>query len=188
MKPATKRLLSEAEKYLFICIGLAVFAFGWTFFLIPHQITGGGISGISAIIYFACDKIPVSVSALVLNLILIGIAWKILGRRFCIDTLICSVLLSLLLHEVHSKDSCGVSTSTEGCHLDNVACLYRIVERDTDVVSAVVKALHLGLFRLVRRHEHKRNDGAILLLKGELELKARHARHPKIRQRSEAHV
>lgn len=97
MNPATKRFLSEAEKYLFICIGLAVFAFGWTFFLIPHQITGGGISGISAIIYFACDKIPVSVSALVLNLILIGIAWKILGRRFCIDTLICSVLLSLLL-------------------------------------------------------------------------------------------
>ena len=96
MKPATKRFLSEANTYLLIFIGLAIFAFGWTFFLIPHQITGGGISGISAIIYFAC-KIPVSASALVLNLILIGIAWKILGRRFCIDTLICSVLLSLLL-------------------------------------------------------------------------------------------
>ncbi|MCQ2263883.1 MAG: YitT family protein [Bacteroidales bacterium] len=97
MKPSTKRIFQEIEKYFFICLGLAIFAFGWTAFLIPQQITGGGISGISAIIYFACDKIPVAVSSLVLNLILVAIAWRILGRRFCIDTLICSVILSLML-------------------------------------------------------------------------------------------
>ncbi|MCR5115773.1 MAG: YitT family protein [Bacteroidales bacterium] len=97
MTSTTKRIFAEVEKYFFICIGLAIFAFGWTAFLIPNQITGGGISGISAIIYFAYDKIPVSVSALILNLILIAIAWRILGRRFCIDTLVCSVILSLML-------------------------------------------------------------------------------------------
>lgn len=97
MKPITKKILAEAEKYLFICIGLAIFSFGWTAFLIPNQITGGGISGIAAVTFFAIPAIPVSVTTLVLNLILIGIAWKILGRRFCIDTLICSVILSLML-------------------------------------------------------------------------------------------
>lgn len=96
MKPTTKKVFSEIEKYFFICLGLAIFSFGWTAFLIPNQITGGGISGISAIIYFATG-IPVAASSLVLNLILVAIAWKILGRRFCIDTLICSVILSLML-------------------------------------------------------------------------------------------
>lgn len=96
MNPTTKRVFNEIEKYFFICLGLAIFSFGWTAFLIPNQITGGGISGISAIIYFATG-IPVAASSLVLNLILVAIAWKILGRRFCIDTLICSVILSLML-------------------------------------------------------------------------------------------
>lgn len=96
MKPTTKKVFSEIEKYFFICLGLAIFSFGWTAFLIPNQITGGGISGISAIIFFATG-IPVAASSLVLNLILVAIAWKILGRRFCIDTLICSVILSLML-------------------------------------------------------------------------------------------
>lgn len=96
MSPTAKKVWNEVEKYFFICLGLAIFSFGWTAFLIPNQITGGGISGISAIIYFA-TKIPVAASSLVLNLILVAIAWKILGRRFCIDTLICSVILSLML-------------------------------------------------------------------------------------------
>ena len=92
-----KKVFSEIQHYFFITLGLAIFAFGWTAFLLPHHVTGGGISGIAAIIYFATDTIPVGPTTLVLNLILVSIAWKVLGRRFCIDTLLCSFILSAFM-------------------------------------------------------------------------------------------
>ena len=97
MNIATKKIVNEIQKYFFICLGLAIFTFGWTAFLLPNSITGGGISGVAAIVYFACNKIPVALTSLVLNLLLVTVAWKILGRRFCIDTLICSIILAFMM-------------------------------------------------------------------------------------------
>lgn len=91
-----KDVLKEVRNFVFITIGLALFAFGWTAFMIPHELTGGGVSGIGAILYFAL-KIPVGISTLVLNLILVAIAWKVLGRKFCVNTIICSVILSTFM-------------------------------------------------------------------------------------------
>ena len=88
-----KDVLKEVRNFVFITIGLALFAFGWTAFMIPHELTGGGVSGIGAILYFAL-KIPVGISTLVLNLILVAAAWRVLGKKFCINTIICSVILS----------------------------------------------------------------------------------------------
>lgn len=90
------KLFNEVRSYFFICLGLAVVAFGWTAFLIPQQMTGGGVSGIGAVLYFA-TKIPIGVSTLALNLILIAISWKILGRKFVVHTIICTTLLSAFL-------------------------------------------------------------------------------------------
>ncbi|MBP1673631.1 MAG: hypothetical protein H6Q25_1446 [Bacteroidetes bacterium] len=89
-----KTLILEIRNYLMICVGLAIFAVGWTAFLIPEKITGGGVSGIAAILYFATGTIPVGVTTLVINCILLAIAWKILGTRFCINTLFCTIVLS----------------------------------------------------------------------------------------------
>lgn len=93
---SAKQVFKVIQNYFLICIGLAIFAFGWTAFLLPSQITGAGISGIAAIIYFATG-LPVAVSTFSLNLILVAIAWKILGRRFCIDTIACTIIMSVFM-------------------------------------------------------------------------------------------
>src|SRR5574344_277025 len=95
MRP--KELLKEIKNYFFICVGLAIFSFGWTAFLIPSEITGGGSSGIAAILYFATGTIPVGISTFVFNIFLVAIAWKVLGRKFCINTMICTVILSVFM-------------------------------------------------------------------------------------------
>lgn len=92
-----KDFLTELRNFVFITIGLAIFAFGWTAFMIPHELTGGGVSGIGAILYFAL-KIPVGITTLVLNLILVAAAWKVLGRKFCVNTIVCSVILSVFMN------------------------------------------------------------------------------------------
>jgi uncharacterized membrane-anchored protein YitT (DUF2179 family) len=92
-----KNILTTTKNWVFIIVGLAIFAFGWTAFLIPMKLTGGGVSGIAAIIFFATNTIPIGLTTWVINLILIAIAWKILGPKFCINTLISTTILSLFL-------------------------------------------------------------------------------------------
>ncbi len=93
MKPFAS-FLDILKNYLVITVGLAVFAFGWSAFLLPSELTGGGVSGIASLIYFADHRIPVALSTLVLNGIFIAVAWKILGTRFCITTGICTGIVS----------------------------------------------------------------------------------------------
>lgn len=92
-----KKIFNFIEKYFFITLGLALFAFGWTAFLIPNQVTGGGINGIASIIYFANPSVSVGVWVFLMNIVLVAIAWKILGKRFCIDTIVCTVIMSLFM-------------------------------------------------------------------------------------------
>lgn len=89
-----KQVLKETKNYLFITIGLAIFVFGWSAFMTPYEVTGGGVAGIAAILYFA-TKIPIGITTFVLNAVLIGIAWKILGTKFCINSIICTAIMSV---------------------------------------------------------------------------------------------
>ena len=57
---------ADIKPYLTITFGLFLFAIGWTGFLIPSEIVGGGLSGLASIIYFVL-KIPVAVSYSILN-------------------------------------------------------------------------------------------------------------------------
>ncbi len=94
IKITRKDILREIKNYVFIIIGLAIFAFGWAAFLLPYGVAGGGVAGAAAIIYFVNNSIPVGVSTFIMNAILIAVAWKILGPKFCINSLICTFILS----------------------------------------------------------------------------------------------
>lgn len=85
---------SLIKDYIIITIGLLSFVLGWVLFLIPAEITGGGVSGISAVVYFA-TKIPVSVTFLAINAILVLIAIKILGASFGVKTIYSILVLTL---------------------------------------------------------------------------------------------
>ncbi|NLE63109.1 MAG: YitT family protein [Bacteroidales bacterium] len=94
-KRFTKEMIfNEIKNYFFIFLGLFIFSFAWSAFLIPHQLTGGGISGMSAILYFATG-FPIGITVLIGNIILVLISIKILGKEFALRTIICSVMLSI---------------------------------------------------------------------------------------------
>ena len=89
-----KKVLQETKNYFFIFLGLAMFTFGWSAFLTPYEVSGGGVAGADSILYFA-TKIPIGLTTFALNAILIAIAWKILGTKFCVNSLICTVVMSV---------------------------------------------------------------------------------------------
>ena len=46
-------ILNEVKDYLFIALGLFIYTIAFTVFLMPYQIVAGGVTGLSAIIYYA---------------------------------------------------------------------------------------------------------------------------------------
>ena len=80
MTISQKRIMREAEDYFFITLGLLLYTFGWTVFLLPYEIVTGGVTGISAIVYYATG-FPIEYTYLVINIVLLVMALKILGLR-----------------------------------------------------------------------------------------------------------
>jgi len=87
-------ILKNLKAYSIITIGLFINALGWTAFLIPAEITGGGVTGIATLIFYA-TQIPIWISYLIINGILILVSVKILGRNFGIKTVFATVVLTL---------------------------------------------------------------------------------------------
>lgn len=86
----------EVKDYLFITLGLCLYTFGWTVFLLPYNIVTGGVTGMAAIIFFA-TKIPVAYPYFIINFFLLIMALKILGWRFMVKTIYAILMLSVLL-------------------------------------------------------------------------------------------
>jgi uncharacterized membrane-anchored protein YitT (DUF2179 family) len=84
------------RSYGIITFGLFVNAVGWTAFLIPAEITGGGMTGVSSLLFYAFD-FRVGLSYLVMNTLLILLGIKILGRSFGIKTVYATLVLSFFL-------------------------------------------------------------------------------------------
>ncbi|TDO03342.1 uncharacterized membrane-anchored protein YitT (DUF2179 family) [Sunxiuqinia elliptica] len=89
------KLKTTFMDYLVITFGMSLYVLGWTVFLIPAEITGGGISGLSAVIFYS-TQIPVAVSYFIINSILILIAIKMLGANFGIKTIFSMLVATFL--------------------------------------------------------------------------------------------
>lgn len=85
------------KEYLLITIGLLSYVLGWAIFLIPNNLVGGGVSGLSAIIYYATG-IQMGYSYLVINAILLLVGFKILGTGFGGKTIYAILFASVMLN------------------------------------------------------------------------------------------
>ncbi|MDR1583230.1 MAG: YitT family protein [Prevotellaceae bacterium] len=89
-------VIQEIQDQFFIMVGLCMYAFGWTGFLLPAEITSGGVTGIAALIYFA-TKIPVAVPYFCIQAVLLLFSIKIFGFKFSVRTIINVFILTFLL-------------------------------------------------------------------------------------------
>ena len=89
-----KKIQSVITDYAIMLIGLSLYVLSWTLFLVPAQITGGGISGLAAVIFYS-TKIPIGLTFFAINVVLVAIAMKVLGANFGIKTIFSMIVLSL---------------------------------------------------------------------------------------------
>jgi len=90
---SNKKVVKTIEDYAIITLGLLLFSLGWAVFIIPAELTGGGISGLAAVIYYATG-FPISVTYFAVNVVLVLIAIKILGASFGVKTIYSIMVLT----------------------------------------------------------------------------------------------
>lgn len=98
---SNKFKIDSIKEYVTIIIGLSLYALAWTGFLLPHQITTGGVTGVGALLFFA-KGIPVAATYLIINLFLLIISVKIIGWKFCIRTMFGVGTLTVMLSVAQS--------------------------------------------------------------------------------------
>ena len=82
--------------YLYIAIGSLILAMGMNMFLVPCQISSGGVGSIGTVLLYVFN-IPLSVTNLFFNVILFIFGYKYLGKTSVLKTIIGIIFLSLFL-------------------------------------------------------------------------------------------
>ena len=89
----SSNILVEMKNYAVITVCLFIIALGWTAFLIPNNMLGGGVNGIATIVYWVTG-LSTGYTIFTLNAILIIFSIKILGWRFGVKTIYCIAVMA----------------------------------------------------------------------------------------------
>lgn len=102
-------IFDEAKDYVGITFGVCLYAFAFTLFLLPYEIVTGGVTGMSAVIFYATG-FPIQNTYLIINIALLVVGLKVLGLKFLMKTIYAIVLLYFMLwfaQEIMPKDATG---------------------------------------------------------------------------------
>ena len=91
-----KIIWNEFKDYFFITLGLLLYTISFTVFLMPYQIVAGGVTGLSAIIYYATG-FHLENTYIIINGFLLIVALKILGVKFLMKTIFAIFTLYFML-------------------------------------------------------------------------------------------
>jgi uncharacterized membrane-anchored protein YitT (DUF2179 family) len=89
-------ILDEIRDYFFISLGCAIYCMGFCLFMLPYEFTPGGMTGVSAIFYYATG-FPAQYSYFIINAVLLAFGLKILGLKFFTKTIYATVNITFFL-------------------------------------------------------------------------------------------
>ena len=97
---SAKKIGSILWDYFLMTVGCLIFVMGWTSFLLPNEVTSGGLTGLCAVLQYATnDKLQVAYTFPAINAVLIITATFVLGKSFGFRT-IYAIAVSSLMFEV----------------------------------------------------------------------------------------
>ena len=96
MTEKTRKILNTAKDYVMITLGLLCYAFGFTAFILPEKIVIGSVTGLSSLIHFAIGW-NVAVTYYVINIILLAIAFRSVGKQFVLRTIIGATISTIFI-------------------------------------------------------------------------------------------
>lgn len=91
-----KRYRTQASRYLFIAVGVALAAFGLKGFLVPNDFIDGGVTGLS-LLAAHITNIHVSVFLVIFNLPFLLLGAKYMGKQFAVTSFIAIACLAIVI-------------------------------------------------------------------------------------------
>ncbi len=79
--------------YTQITVGCAALALGLNLFLVPNRLSSGGVSTLATVLFYLFD-IPLSITTLLLNALLLALGYRYLGKSAIVKTVAGVLLLS----------------------------------------------------------------------------------------------
>lgn len=152
-----KQIFIEIRELFLIAVCVAPYALVVNQVLVPHAIVGGGLTGLCEIIYFASGEvIPIWLSTLVINTILLITGIILLGWKSCVRALWGIVWLTIWLRTFSVAETPLISDPFMAiilCGLVNGASLGLVYSNNgntggTDIVAMIVnKYRHVSMGR-----------------------------------------
>ncbi len=154
-----KIIWNEVKDYMFITLGLFLYTIAFTVFLMPYQIVAGGVTGLSAIIYYATG-FHIENTYIIINGLLLLMALKILGFKFLMKTIFAIFTLYFMLkfaQDILPKQANGLPfklmgegqdfmSMLIGCVITGIALatvfLHNGSTGGTDIIAASVNKYH----------------------------------------------
>ena len=151
-------IIYEIKNYFYITLGLLLYTFGFTVFLLPYEIVTGGIAGIGAIVFYSTG-FPVQYTFFIINAVLIILALKTLGWKFLTKTIYATIMLTIMLevaqtftiqadgtfHKLLGENNDFMSLVI-GCTITGTALATVFLNNGstggTDIVAAVLNKFH----------------------------------------------
>ena len=151
-------IIYEIKDYFYITLGLFLYTFGFTVFLLPYEIVTGGIAGIGAIVFYSTG-FPVQYTFFIINAVLIILALKTLGWKFLTKTIYATIMLTIMLevaqtftmqadgtfHKLLGENNDFMSLVI-GCTITGTALATVFLNNGstggTDIVAAVLNKFH----------------------------------------------
>ena len=155
-----KSKFRDVSEFFMIALAMVIGSFGWCAFLLPHHITIGGIAGIASVIHWGFD-IPVQYTYLIINGILLFVALKILGWKFCVRTIFAVLVFASstsILREVFAEHALFANEPFLACVVGGVllgigvsiALQYNDSSGGSDVIAAMIhKYRDISLGRVI---------------------------------------
>lgn len=84
----------QIKDYALILAGLLIYVVGFTWFMLPYNITSGGVGGVAALIYYATG-FHAEYSYFIINMGLLLIALRYMGFSYSLRTIVATLLVSL---------------------------------------------------------------------------------------------
>ncbi len=124
------------KDFVFINLGMAIYSAGWALFLLPNHITTGGGAGLAAIIQYATG-FPMQYTLLMIDSVLLCLAWWQLGAKFAGKTLYAVLSLSFFLGLGQSliTQPDGTFLNVLGDNQEGMAC----------ILGAVLNGIGIGM-------------------------------------------
>lgn len=92
----TTWILDEVKDYCFISLGCAIYSIAFCLFMLAYEFTPGGMTGVSAIIFYATG-FPAQYSYFIINAVLLAVGLKVLGFKFFTKTIYATANITLFL-------------------------------------------------------------------------------------------